>query len=357
MKKIARRVIGRICFLSSRTHNGEVNSIHLLTPDKTHTDTKKTIMKYYTIPSLALALILGASGCSKLSKTLSEKGDAAAPAVSDQDMSVMGHYAEGFNTIIGKPHECITEYMSKVPEDGPEAGKKYQLFPRHNFASSALDTAKKQFAEAKKDASSKLEHLGPLADAALADLEQIVSTFGEVHKYYDAENFKDDEGKKGKELHEKMVKLAGSYQANMEKLENALSEVERQQTLAELKKYEKDKSYSYWFRAFNFEANQLLKAVDKARYEKSFAKLEEVYASLKGFADGKGDQVHASFKAYMTQVERFHSLAVKASRTFAESPDNAEAISKHHDDLIGAYNTLISVSNSMQQLEANDLLK
>jgi hypothetical protein len=324
---------------------------------KTHTDTRKTIMKYYTIPSLALVLILGASGCSKLNKVLPEKEDSAAPAVSDQDMSVMGHYAEGFNTIIGKPHECLTEYMSKIPEEGPEAGKKYTLFPRQNFASTALDAAKKQFAEAKKGASSKLTHLGPLADAAVADLEQIVATFAEAHKYYDAENFKDDGGAKGKELHEKMVKLAGSYQANMEKLENALSEVERQQTLAELKKYEADKGYSYWFRAFNFEANQLLKGVDKARFEKSFAKLNEIYSSLKGFADGKGDQLNATFKAYMTQVERFHSIATKASRTFAETPDNAEAIAKHHDDLINAYNTMINVSNSMQELEANNLLK
>lgn len=314
-------------------------------------------MKYYTIASLALALVLSTSGCSKLSKLLPGKEDPAAPAVSDQDMSVMGRYAEGFNAIIGKPHECLTEYMSKIPEQGPEPGKKYQLFPRQNFAATALSTAKTQFAEAKKDASTKLQHLGPLADTVLADLDQIVATFSEAHKYYDAENFKDDAGAKGKELHQKMVNLAASYQKNMDKLESALSDVERQQTLAELKKYEKDKSYSYWFRAFNFEASQLLKAVDKDRYSKSFVQLEEVYTSLKAFSDGKGEQVNPSFKAYMTQVERFHSIAVKASRAFAETPENAEVLSSLHDDLVGGYNSLISVSNSMQELEANDLLK
>jgi hypothetical protein len=104
-------------------------------------------------------------------------------------------------------------------------------------------------------------------------------------KYYDAENFKNDAGAKGKELHAKMVSLAKSYQTGLEKLESALSEVERHQTLEELKKHEKDKSYSYWFRAFNFDANQLLKAVDKDRFAKAMSQLQVSYSFLKSFSD------------------------------------------------------------------------
>lgn len=310
---------------------------------------------------LSLSLLLATTGVMSLACDKSKDSSGAeAPATTPEDaeeLAAMGHYAEAFNAMVAKPQECFKEYFKHIPKEGPEVGKRYRLFPRHTMAASGLSTAKTQIDEANEKASDKLEHLEPLAKAALSDLEQAVSLYADVHKYYDSESYKDDQGAKGQELHQKMVQLAESYRGHIDRLEAALSEVERQQAQRELELYEKDKGYSYWFRAFNFEANQLLRATEKDRYAKAFGELDKAYAGLKSFSDSKQGDLNTAFKAYLGQADRFHSTAVKTSRALGASEPDEEAVANLQGDLVDNYNNIVGVTNSLYQLEANQLLK
>lgn len=312
--------------------------------------------------ALSFSLLLAATttlsmGCDKAQEGSPGAEISATAPDNAEELTAMAHYAESFNAMTGKPQQCFDEYFKHIPETGPEPGKHYRLFPRHTLAAPGLQLASARIDEASKISAEKVGHLQPLAKAALSDLEQVIPLFADIHKYFDSESYKDDDGRKGKELHQKMVQLAQSYRGHIEQLETALSEVERQQTQAELKLHEKDKSYSYWFRAFNFEANQLLRASAKERYATAFDKLNQAHQGLKSFAEAKQSGLNAAFKAYVAQADRFHSTAVKRSRAMAETAHDEDAVANLHGDLIDNYNNMVGVTNTLYELEGQALLK
>lgn len=305
---------------------------------------------------LATSGLVSLAACDKTKEAPAEENAAAEP-VKAEELATMGHYADAFNAMIDKPQACFDEYFKHVPAEGPVTGQRYRLFARHSMAEAGLSTAKTRLAAASNQAPESLGHLEPLAKAALADLERVVKLFAEVHKYYDSESDADDQGAKGRELHKQMVTLADSYRENIDRFEAALSEVEQRHNQAELEKYEKDKGYSYWFRAFNFQANQLLKASDKQRYAQIFENLETVHRGLKSFVESREGEVHATFKAYLNQADRLHSTALKTSRAMREPKPNDAAISKLRGQLVDDYNSVVSVTNALYELESNSLLK
>ncbi len=312
----------------------------------------------------ALLLTPPMAGCNKLAKKLGEKAAQEVQEATkklddgpDAGQQTLGLYARGFNLLIDDPQECLTEYFDDVSLDGPLEGKVYRFFPAQTRGSIEITNAKKSFKQAAAGAPASLSHLEALGTAAIKNLEEACSTFAEVHKYYDAEDFKDDQGKKGKALHSRMVKLAESTQESMKKLEMALSKIEEEQSKKELAEYEKNKSYSYWFRLFSFESKKLLGVKDPKEFQKRYAAVDQAYEGLKSFATSKGDATNAAFKSFMSQADRFHSTAKKMSRALEKKEPNAQKLDNMQNQLTNAFNTIVSIGNTLRELEANDLLK
>ncbi len=310
-----------------------------------------------------VSALVGATGCKKLTKMLGEEaaqqveqmaGAAVGPSA---DERAMGLYAEGYNVLIDDPQECLSEYFDDVPQEGPQEGEKYRFFPAHTRGTIELGKVKTSFEQAASAAPDELKHLDPLAKDALKQLEAACATFAEVHKYYDAEDYKEDEGKKGKELHAKMLAAATSSHDSLEKIETELSKIEEQHSKKELAEFEKDKDYSYWFRAFSFESKKLLGVTDSASFEKKFNEMDKVYSGVKAFSDKKGDGQNAAFKSFVGQADRFHSTAKKLGRALKEAEPNPQVLQNESSQLTSAYNSLVSIGNSLRQLEANNLLK
>src|SRR5688572_19515229 len=208
----------------------------------------------------------GAPSCKKIAGMAGDavKGQSNDPAKSSTAREAMGHYAEGFNALIGNPQEMIKRYMREFPQDGPEEGKKYNLFPEHNSAEGKIGEAKKEFAEAAKTAPESLKHLAPLATATLTDMEKVHTLYKSVYGYYEAEDFKDDKGAKDKQLHTDFVKASTSFRENIDKFETALSEIEGKQADEELKEYADKDTFGHQFRFFNRQANKLVNAKPEA---------------------------------------------------------------------------------------------
>lgn len=303
-------------------------------------------------PALALVLALSLIACKKDNSTT---GDSAREA--------MGLYAKGFNTLIAEPKQMVTEYFDNLP-DGPQPDSKPKLFPRQNFGTSKISEAREAFAAAKKAAPASLANLAAPADEALVAIDKIAVAFTAAHKYYDAENYKDDSFAKGRELHGQMVEAAKQFHGALEKLEDGLSVIEDQQAQDELKKYAGERGYSYWFRAYNIEAKKFLTAVERAKSPEqraalatAFAPMQQADEELAKLVTAKGAKLNTTFKAYVGAASRYHASGVKLLRLVKEPTPDETSISRELDALVSGYNNLVSMANTLYELEASDVLK
>lgn len=292
------------------------------------------------------------SGCKKDNSTTGEPAQQS-----------MGLYAKGFNTLIKDPKEMIKEYFGAIPQDGPDPKSKPRLFPRQNFAARGIKEAREAFDQAKAAAPPSMAKLGTAADAAIKAIGDVEQIFTEAQKYYEAENYKDDQFAKGKDLHGKMVAAAKAFNTAVGELESGLSAIEDEQARTELAKYEGAKDYSYWFRFYNIEAKKFLSAVEAAESPEQLAKLDAAFQPLSAASDGlgkfvtgKADKLNASFRAYNSQATSFHNSATKLMRLAKDPNRDDKALGREMDMLVSSYNNLISTGNSLYDLEAANAL-
>ncbi len=296
---------------------------------------------------IALALLLAVTGCSKTDPIT---GDAARTAV--------GHYADGFNALIDKIGGGIVKtYFRAVPEAGPEDMSRNLLFPEQNLVSRELSEAKDAFAAGKAAAPASLAHLAGLADELMGSSEAVTAAYAEAQKYYAAENFKDDKGAGGKELHKKMLEQTARYHAAVEKMSAALDEIEDQQLAEELKQYEGNKNYKYWFRKMLSETKRFVTAVEAAEIPKEleapFTRLTEANAEFAKFVAGKGGKgsLAKPFQPFVEQTDNFVVVATRLRREMAaDKPDEAK-IQMDSDALVTAYNVVVELGNMLYEVE------
>jgi hypothetical protein len=191
------------------------------------------------------------------------------------------------------------------------------------------------------------------ADRAIAAIDEVATEFAAAHAYYDAENYKDDQFAKGKQIHEKITVAAKQFGDAIEELEVGLNGIEDAQAVAELQSYKDASDYSYWFRFYNIEAKQFVRAVDHARTPEQKAQLAAVLpalttatADLEKFVDSKGTKLNQAFNAYLGVARSFHSLAtklVRETKSGGQAPDSSM--------LIGAYNNMVELANSLYKVE------
>ena len=302
------------------------------------------------------ALLAGTPGCKKLAGMAGDavQGQSNDPAKSSAAREAMGHYAGGFNALISSPQEMIKRYMNEIPQEGPQDGKAYHLFPEHTSAETKIGEAKKEFAEAAKAAPESLKHLEPLATATIADIEKVAAVYKSVHGYYQAEDFKDDKGAKGKQLHADFLKASSAFREDIDKLENALNDIEGKQADEELKEYADKNTYSHQFRFFNRQANKLINTKPEG-FLAAYPAVESAYTALDAFTQSKSPP-QPTFKAYQGAAERFFADVKKLKRA-VEAKEKEEQIDSIRDSMTSNYNSLVSLSNSLRQLEASNLLK
>ena len=265
----------------------------------------------------------------------------------------MGLYAKGFNLLIGDPKQMISEYFDEFP-DGPQPGTKPRLFPRQNFGAAKITEARDAFAAAKKAAPESLAGLAAPADEAIAAMDKFATAFTAAQKYYEAENYKDDNFAKGKELHAQLVAAHDQYRAAINKLEDGLSVIEDQQAAVELAKHEKARGYSYMFRYYNIEAKKFLTAVERARTPEERAalatagqKIAAAEEELGKFVTAKGTKINAAFKSYAGMASTYNATATKILRLVKDNQDPSAEL----QSLVSNYNSLVTMANSLYQLE------
>jgi hypothetical protein len=296
-------------------------------------------MKQFLICAIAVCAI----ACKK---DQSATGDAAKQA--------MGLYAKGFNILLKEPRQLVETYFGTIPEAGPKADAKPRLFPEQTHVTSSIKEARAAFDEAKKSAPTSLAELAPLADRAMAAVDKVFTTFDEAQRYYEAEGYKDDKLAKGAKLHADMIAAARDLDDSIGKLEQGLSKIEDTQAADEVKDRAGNKDYGYWFRNYNLEAKKLLVAArDPKKIADAFKAFEGVQSSFTEFVKGKGTDLSSSFQPFARDADSFFAAATKLNRDARDGADLREA----RQSLVNDYNSLISMANSLYQVESAGALK
>jgi len=306
---------------------------------------------------------LALSGCDKLKEIAGQVTEQVKQATGgNAEQATLGTYAKGYNALIGEIPGLLDSYQRTIPFDQEPSGEISSIhLSRTVFVDNAMRDAKKAFEEAGSSAPEEFKKFKPMADDLLAACTEVVNVHSEAQKYYEAEDYKDDDYARGKEIHARMRTAAGKYYKAIEVMDAALSEEEDKVAVTELEQFSKDKSYSYYMRYSLFEAKKLFKVIDfpgdkKESVGAAVDAYLKVFNELKTFSDGQAN-LNQAFASYVEQVESFVASIKRFRREWdAEQPDPGK-LKSEHDSILSSYNTMVSVQNSLLDLEANGLLK
>lgn len=291
------------------------------------------------ILAVCTLMLTGLVACKKSGSSSNEPSDAEKQAQS--------LYAKGYNSLLDDPKDMIKEFFERVPETGvPEKNKKVHMFGRHTLADSDIKEAEQAFSAA----GDTLKKIAPIAGKLMDAIKQVHSIYRDAYNYFKAEDYKDDAGAKGKKLVADMKQAATAFQKNLNAMGDALSALEDKASLSEIAKFSEKKGPSYLFRNFNFKAKKVLDAgSNKERVMKQLAALKKAYEEIETWK--KSNEASPAFKGYLGTVDNFHNNAKKLKRLLKTKDTDPRAGKRTYQALVNNYNTLVSISNSLYQVE------
>jgi hypothetical protein len=318
---------------------------------------------------LLLAVALAAPGCKK--KDMPTRDEPAAEGettdvTSDRSMQVMNFYVDFFNELLRDVPSGLRNYWSRTKDDGLDVDTMTKwgnvVCAGTGWMKMKREGAKKQLDKATKSSSGEFANMPPLAQAMYAAGVAYADQRDAVCGYVKGGEFKNDKGAKAKTLHTAVVAAREEWNKAVGALAAELDRIQDAQALAELAKYEADKSYGYWFRITTMRANEWLRIVrrDASKIEANTAALEETIAGVQEFNKAKGDAAHKSFQSYVKQVDRLAKDVAKLKKALASAKKPADkelVVDKQFDSLVSIYNTMISLHNTMIGVEGRGELK
>jgi len=310
---------------------------------------------------VCLMLVVGVAlgSCDKLKEVAEQAVKQATDSNPAREM--LAHYANGYNEVLNRFPGLIKEYVGDIPLDQvPSAELRISLFSAGPVDMS-LKTITDSFNAAAKVAPDKYKHLQPMADELLITCKELAAVYRDADKYYEAEDYKDDDYAGGKEIHGRMKVAVEKYQKAMRTFDAALSGEEDKLMKAELAQYTDDKDYGYWIRFVPHEAKKTLAIVqspktDVAGASKAVEDFITVYNNVKVFADGK-PELNQAFKGLVDQAGTFVGTLKRFRRAIQAEQQDSDEINRELDRIVTDYNNLIGLQNSLFQLESYGQLK
>jgi hypothetical protein len=112
---------------------------------------------------------------------------------------------------------------------------------------------------------------------------------------------------------------------------------------ADLKLYEPDRGYPYWYRLTNEHVHLVIHAKDPAAHDRALAAFQRVHRDLQAFIQSKGNALHPSFRMYAGHVDSFAKTAATRDRPRGQ--------------LLEAHHYVLAATSNLTLLEENDRLK
>jgi len=233
--------------------------------------------------ALAVAILLMASlGCSQLAKLRQKpenpgnrgpayptpKGGAAEPAKGGLDAKTQLYISKCFNTYANSVMSSYQRYTSwiKDVDQGP-TGKESIVYGLYEIHGDGEDCAK-----AVTEANAMEPHI-PETEAAADEfsksLKAAIIKINEVYKYYDQEDYKDDNFKLGKESHAGLIQAFRNFESTSKTFGDGLDELENKVSQARLDELRNDpsKNFEYTVIDFNMKAKAIANYIQHTKYQ------------------------------------------------------------------------------------------
>ncbi len=284
---------------------------------------------------------------------------------SDRSMQVMNYYVEFFNDLIDEIPDLTRNYWDRAGDAGLDVttmGKWGNVIcAGAGWMKLKRDKANERLGKIEKQSSGEFAKMPPLAKAMLDAAVAYADQRDAMCTYVKGRGFEKDAGAQAKALHDGLVAAQTTWRGAVDALAIELERVEDTQSNAELAKHEAAKSYGYWFRLATIRSNEFLRTArrDAGKAEAMVGKLDEALAGFAAFAKDKTG-APGSFVGFGKQVERMQGALAKLKPALAKAGDakaKEAAVVEAMDDLIGIYNTMVSLHNALVGAEANGQLK
>jgi hypothetical protein len=232
--------------------------------------------------ALAVSVVLMASlGCSQLAKLKKPSADpgnrntanskpsnsSVEPGKGGLDAKTQLYITKCFNPYASSVMGSYQRYTSwlKDADQGP-TGKEPIVYGLYEIHGDGEDCAK-----AVSDANGMEPHVTAEADADEFSkaLKTAIEKVNEVYKYYDQEDYKDDNFKLGKDLHPGLIQAFKNFEAANKKFGDDLDELETKVSQARLDELKNDpsKNFEYTVVDFNMKAQSVASYVQHTKYQ------------------------------------------------------------------------------------------
>lgn len=303
---------------------------------------KKNLLFVFTICSIALTFILFSCGNSK------GTGNTARD-------EMFNDLVAGYNILIDKVPDMINDYDKGITDARIATPKTLRLSPLVNI-DVELKKARDFYERGIKEAPASYADLAAAAEKMMDSSDEVYTAYKATNDYIQKKDWQiDTDGTNLAALRNGFKEAGQKFYDATDVVDAGLETIEIETSKADLKKYEKNKSYGYWYRFANIEAKILLNAATTEGYSDALTAFNASLASFDSFVESKGKDVNQSFLAYSKSFHNFANAAEAIHKDF-EANDKA-AQSRSYSNLIAYYNSLVDISGSLQELEASKLLK
>lgn len=296
-------------------------------------------------------------GCKKKDKAADDEPAAegsTSDLTSDRSMQVMNAYVDFFNEVLDSAPDTLDNYWKRAGDKPLTVDTMTKwgnvICAGAGWMKMQREQSKDQVDKVKRLSSGEFEKMPPLAEAMYTSAVAYVDQRDAMCAYVKGGKFKDDQGAGAAAIHDGIVKARDAWNTSVDALAAELDRVQDAQAAAELAKFEGDKGYGYWFRFVTIRANEYLRLArrDPAAADANLPALQEAVTGFHAFLEGKGATVNETFAGYGKQVDRFAAAAEKLKGK--PSDDGFDA-------LVDAYNTMISLHNTLIAAEGRGDLK
>src|SRR5690606_23515948 len=224
---------------------------------------RKTLVAGLLSFSLLIFFSLGCSSISRIIKQAQQEraetdprydgdgGDAPPTSIGSSQALVKKsnlYISKCFKNYSIRVRESHLRYLSwiKDPKAGP-TGKERNIYGLYqlNGDGSDCETAVNEA----KAADPSMPELEAAADEFVGVLKAVVPLIAEAYKYYDQENYKDDDFTKGKEMHAPLMEAFDNFDAVYKKFAAETDKVEDNVAQVQLEEYKDDPSKKYEYNA------------------------------------------------------------------------------------------------------------
>lgn len=281
-------------------------------------------------------------------------GGGAGGSGNDSMDEAFSGYAEGYNIMVDVVQELVGKYSKVAIRDVGDLDG-LNMSPMVN-TEAELDKARDAVDAAVSRTPGEYRNLSDAARVMVAQSREMLAAYRDTEGYLQRKDYLSDKGEGLNALRERFKASLDTYTTGLEETDRMLTVLEDAITERDIAAHEKDKGYGYWFRRGNLTSRKVLAALATGEALEAAMKGNRDFSEeLAVFMTAQGDKLNKPFGTWAGMHGNFLNTSIGLEKMLASDDD--AAVDREHNKLIGYYNAMVDVTNSLFELESNGIIK